>query len=263
MKTSYHRQHNNKRHIYRILLSLFILSLIIAMLSGTGILTTLSQKTGSSLGAGIQDIEYATAEVFAFFTPRHSMVQENQDLRSKLRKLQVSRLQSTILQQENTELRALLGAEDAFKKTDQNTALARIISYNEIPYGTLLISSKENGALHIGDLVHFGDLAIGTIVNITNTTALVNLFTTSGNAYDVFIGDTPATFIGTSNGTGKVLLSRDILITIGTPVSLPVAGGRMLGVVKEIIRNNEDSLQTILIGTPFNITTLRFISVTP
>ncbi len=262
MKTSYHQQHNHQRHFSRVLLILLVLSLVLAALSGVGVLSGLAQNMYASAGIGIRTVEQGTEGVITLFTPKPALVQENQNLRSTIKELRIRQLYNSTLQFENYELRRLLTATETSTPLTQSSILARVVGYKGIPYGTLLVSAESDGAqMNAGDLAHFGEWAIGTVAEVTNGVALINLFTASDNAYDVLVGESVGTFIGTSNGTGKIMLPRDADITIEMPIALPSAKGFVLGEVEAVAHSDEEALQTVLVRTPFNINTVRFITI--
>lgn len=263
MKTNYRRQHNHQRRFSRVLLLLLALSLIFAVLSGTGALTSIMRSAYIYTNIGINKLEKSTQGISTVLSTKPALVKENQKLRSTIKELRIAHLYSNTLRLENTELRRLLNATKESSFSGKETSLARVIGYQNIPYGTLLVSTQEYSASppKIGDLARFGEWAIGTVAKITNGAALISLFTSSDNTYDVLIGDAVATFFGTSNGTGKLMLSRDLNISAGMPITLPSANGLILGSVKAVVRNDEESLQTVLVRTPFNINALRFIII--
>jgi len=258
MRTNYHRQRNHRRHFSRVLLIFFIISLLITALSWFGALTGFMRSAYAYTNTGTVAIQNVTKNISSLFTPKTNLLQENQNLRTRLQELKISELHSKALAQENNELREL------FINTEpllEDAVLARIIDYSTAPYGTLLIKVQGGVEPRIGALAHFGKWAIGSIVEFTDTVALVNLFTASGNAYDVLVGDTVATFIGTSNGIGKIMLPRTEIIEIGTPVTIPSQKGFLLGTVESIEVTEEAALQTLFVRTPFNIRSVRFITI--
>ena len=236
---------------------LLIFSIIIAILYGSGLLTNLVRNTYSTIATNMTRVEQSTQTVFSLLTPKSNLIKENQKLRSNISDLHDSKLYSDVLALENQNLRTLLHALDG----DETGILARIIDYRNIPYGTLLIKIEGVGDVYIGDTVTLGKWAIGTVAEVNGKILLIKLFTASGNAYDVLFGDVVGTFSGMSNGTGEVLLSRTDTVELGTVVTLPSQGGLMLGIVEVVEHDSEDSLQTVRIKIPFNIDTLRFVTI--
>ncbi len=260
MKINYRRQHNNKRNFSRILFIILLFITIIAILHGVGALTKITQLIYINASAVSTSVESTTTRVFNIFIPKSTILQENQRLRTELQKLKITTLYNKALSLENSDIRELLNMSPLLQD-NKNSVRARIISYRDIPYGTLLAKTESVEMANVGDFVTFGTWAIGRVSNVNGSIVLINLFTSSGSAYDVIIGDSVGTMIGMSNGTGKIILPRNNNIEIGTPVSLPLSSGLIIGFVKEIIRDKEDSMQTILIRTPFNLTELRFVTL--
>jgi cell shape-determining protein MreC len=262
MKTNYLQQRNHKRQFSRVLLVALLLSSLLAIFSFTGTLPSIAQKIYTMLNISSSSVWQSTDGIAAIIKAKPALVKENQQLRSKIRKLEINKLYTTAVQVENKALQKMLNISMANNTAGTNSITARIIEYNNIPYGTILVSVNKNTTqIKNGTIAHFGKLAIGTVSKITDNTALIKLFTSSNSAHDVIVGEHTGTFIGGSNGVGKIMLARDLQIELNTPVTLPSASGLVLGVVKEILHNDEESLQTLLVQVPINIRSLRFITM--
>jgi len=234
---------------------------VIGVMLGIGALTPWAQNIYTLLHHGVFGVHTVTENVYMRTVSKQELLQENKALKEQMQALQVQAFYNTVLRQENDALRMMIDASVGTSTDAEQQHIARIVQYNAIPYGTILISFPSNIAVHTGDIVHFGSFVLGTITRHTNTTAVVHLFTASGSALDVFVGETQATFTGTSNGTGKIMLPRDISITKGMPVSVPSAQGRIIGVVQDIHTEDASALQTIRVGLPVNIAQLRFVTI--
>ncbi|GEM_PF-4131049 len=267
MKIKYHQQHNKKRRISQVALFTIITLLIIGALSQTVRLGNITQSLYANAVSSTKSTEDILSKIGTTFTPKASLLKENQSMREELQKAKVIFIYNSVLKLENEHLRTLLnnplGKSLNASTSSTASSTARIIDYKEMPYGTIL-ASLENANTNntsIGHLARFGNLAIGEVIEQNGAHLLIKLFTASDEVHDVLIGDTSGSFIGDSNSSGKVILSRTKKILIGTAVSMPAAGGLLLGTVEEIQRNTEESLQTILIRMPVNIRELRFITI--
>ncbi len=261
MKINYHQQRNkNKRLFSRWVLLFMLFGIFVFSLSKLGVLDKLIRPLYVEISTLTSNATLATENVLNIFTPKSTLIKENQKLRVQLQKLRITELYNKALLSENKDLKEI-------KKASKNTSyqdgmLARVIDYREIPYGTILVKVDDpSKTIHKGDLALYGNWAIGNVVSLNNNSALIKLFTNSGDAYNVLVGKTEGTLIGTSNGTGKILLSRTEEVKLGAPVSLPKANGLILGYVKKVYKNPEDATETIYVQTPININKLRFITI--
>ncbi len=259
MKINYRRQHNYKIKTTRILLSMFLVGVLLTLLYSFNVLTNFVRIFYVYAMNAVTHIEQTTEKTYLFFTSKHTLIKENQTLRSNIKELHTQLLHAQSLAQENKSLRLLLND----KSEDGERALARVIDYKNEPYGTLLVKleTDSNTRIRIGDAVTLGKWVVGTVAQIQDDILLVNLLTANGNAYDVLIGDILGTFTGTSNGTGMVLLPRSENVKVGTVVTVPSQNGLVLGTVEMIESQDEDAVQKIYIRTPFNLRSVRFVTI--
>jgi cell shape-determining protein MreC len=263
MKIKYHQQHNNRRRFSRIILSigvLFILSLTIAL---SGNLQYLTKYIYASALSSITNITDSTKTITNTLKPKSALLRENQELRTQLQELKILSLYNQSLTIENNNLKAQINSAvgNVYNPDKSVAVLARIIDYKSIPYGTILAKINTLVQVKPGDIVRFGKLAIGTVHSVDGKYILIKLFTASGNTHSVFVGNHMATFTGMSNNTGRIVISRNTLISKGDVVSLPSAGGLIIGYIEEIEHNLQDSTQTLLVRAPIRISQLQFISI--
>jgi cell shape-determining protein MreC len=263
MKIKYRRQRNTQRRLSQVLFIILLVGVFLFALAAGGVLSSIVQRGYVTTLAGVSAVEIVVQDTFNLLTPKSKLLRENQALRTQVQELQIATLYNQSLELENNELRLLLGTMSPIAPTSDTTniTIARIIDYRDIPYGTLLVKTEQGSTVKKGDIAYFGKWAIGKVTSVNNTSVLIKLFTSSGSAYDVLIGTVPGTLVGMSGGIGKISLPRTLEVSLGTPVSLPLADGLILGTVEDIERSSEQSMQTLLVRIPFNISTLRFITI--
>jgi len=266
MKIKYHRPHNNRKRFSQLILLTVVVLAVIAGLSVTGQLKYISTNLYATALLGASVASTMVGDVHNILTPKSTLLKENQKLRTKINNLKVIALHNQSLSIENQRLRALLNPAigASYKQEIDNNITARIIDYKSITYGTILakVELAEGELVDIGALAHFGNLAIGKVESVDNAYILIKLFTSSDQSHSVLVGDMVSTFNGTSNDSGEIVISRTEDVELGTVVSLPYAGGLIIGSVEEIERAAEDSMQTLLIRAPISIRQLHFISIT-
>ncbi len=264
MKTNYRLRHKkyfaNKKHFA--IFALFIVFLA-TLAVYTNLYSKLSIKIYSTFYIFTERVSSAIYDSVNFISPKYKLLRENQNLRSELQRLQTVKLYNEVLMRENEKLRELLGSNISTSENPFNkpSIPARITGYNSIPYGTILISSDSRKDIPHNAIVAFGNIALGSVIKSYGDTALVELFTAGGKVYDVFVRDKKAVFTGVSNGTGTISITKEMDIEIGDIVTLPIAHGYILGMVRHIEYSDEDSLQKLYVASPINIRDLMFVNV--
>ncbi len=268
MKIKYHQQHNNRRKFSQFILIIAIFGIIFISLSISGQLQYITKYLYASALNAADNIVNKTSYLHKILTPKTTLLKENQELQTKIKELKTVSQYNKALLVENNHLKALLttpiGASNkSLTYPNNNTdSLARIIDYKNTLYGTILTKLESGNKPQIGDLAHFGKLAIGTIEDINGNFILIKLITASSNKEDILIGNNKTIFYGDSNNTGYATLSRKIKIQVGDIVSVPKFKGFILGSVVKIEHDVEESIQTIRIRAPIKISELQFISIT-
>jgi cell shape-determining protein MreC len=140
--------------------------------------------------------------------------------------------------------------------------IARIIQYNTIPYGTILVKIESQSS-HVsrGDIVHYGKWALGTIKNVSGSMALVELYSNTNKTYDVRMNESIGTYTGLSNGTGRVYLPHTSKIVLNTPVSLVQSDKMIIGTIYDKQSQNQNAIKTLLVSLPFNMRDISFVMI--
>ncbi len=268
MKIKYHQQHNNRRKFSQFILTITVFGIIFIGLYISGQLQYITKYLYASALSATDNILNKSSYIHNILIPKTTLLKENQELQTKIKELKTVSQYNKALLVENNHLRALLtipiGVNNkslTYPKRDTDS-LVRIIDYKDALYGTILTKLESGNKPEIGDLAHFGKLAIGTVKDVNGNFILIKLITASSNKEDVLIGNNKTIFYGDSNNTGYATLSRKIKIQVGDIVSIPKFNGFILGSVVKIEHDIEESIQTIRIRAPIKISELQFISIT-
>lgn len=192
---------------------------------------------------------------------------ENRELKAKVNQLEARLLEQNRLRSDNESLRAALGR----LITERPTVTARIISNPwRNPYDTIILdmgSVNSKQSISSGDLVIFEDsILLGEVTAVYKQTTKVRLFSASGNEIPVVIGSgegaIPAIATGQGAGNFLILLPRGIDVSSGMIVTTMFAGGPLtLGVISEIDRAPNESLQKIYSRNPINIAAINWVQI--
>lgn len=191
---------------------------------------------------------------------KKALVVENNSLRQEKEERRHIELQLALLEQENSELRHLLGRNDEVQKV-----LAKVLNRPlTSPYDTIIIDLGTSNGIHVGDqVIALGDFAIGEISRVSPNTAQVTLYSSPGERSNVFIG--PERIAGVAEGRGagnfRASLPRDAELAIGDSVVLEQNETQVFGVVEAISRDAADAFQLVLFKNPVNIFSIRYVEV--
>ena len=205
------------------------------------------------------------AEMFSgtlyFFATKQSLAEENARLTSALDLVLLEAHSREILRQENEELKYAL-----LRHESKNLLVARVLASPGVgaPYDSLIIDVGEGDGLAIGARVFIdGDFVIGEITQIFMRSAVVTLYSSSGNEIAVTVGTSsiPTIAYGVGGGNFRIVLPKGLDIAVGDIVDIPSLSLEYAGVVDAIRKNDGSSLQDIFFRLPSNIHSLRFVYV--
>lgn len=197
----------------------------------------------------------------SFSLPRSSLEKENEDLRNKLMEAETKIANKGTLESENLELKEILSRKGEGKSFLLSAILAKP---NRSLYDTLVIDVGEDQGVEVNDRVFaFGNIPIGRIAEVYGRTSKVILFTNPGekteaiiNGKDIFIEA-----VGRGGGNFEIILPRDLVLELGTEITLPGITPYTLAILESIISDPRDSLQKAILVSPVNIQELRFVEV--
>lgn len=203
----------------------------------------------------------STASIFNFLEPKSSLIRENTLLKKQLDDQATILLRYKLLESENIALKKLESATSS-----QGTVAAVVRLPDSSPYDTLLIDRGENQGLFLGERVYTeGGIPVGLISILYKESALVKLFSSPGDAYDVFIGvkkiSTKA--YGRGGGNFEVILPHGTEVAVGDIVILPGISSKTFGSIESMTDKESGTFVQALFKAPFSFDELRFVVVMP
>lgn len=165
------------------------------------------------------------------------------------------------LETENTTLKELLGRMPPQTKG----VLARVITKpNQSIYDTMLIDAGARDGIVVGKTVYaLGTVALGKVTAVYADTALVTLFSASGNqiAGSVVSSGVSLTLSGRGAGEYELRMPRDIRFVRGDVIVEQSTHAKILGVVESVEADSRDPFTTIRAKAPVNIQTLPWVII--
>ena len=197
----------------------------------------------------------------AYFSSKKSLTLENENLKAEILASEADRANYTAVVDENNKMKEILGR----KAEKMDLVLSSILSKpNRSPYDTLIIDIGVKDGANIGQNVFaLGNIPIGKIAEIYESTSKVVLFSSPGEKTDVVVvgQNTTMQLIGRGGGNFEMILPRDFTIAQGAEVVLPGLTPKVVGVVETTLSDPRDSYQKALLRSPVNIFQLKFVEV--
>jgi len=247
----------------RIRRALVSIAVIAIVLFGGGwilsIISPLVTSLSSNIWSGGSQTSGFLGGAVSYFRSKSTLSKENEELKMQIEAAHTETVRIEELKEENESLRTLLGQH---KKSD-TTVLGEVLSRPPTsPYDTLVIDQGVSAGIAVGDYVRASGFVIGYISRADKNYSVVRLWSYPGNSFDVSIGKV---FSGKAEGQGggafKVRFPRDLAISNGDIVSVPLLGGLLIGTVQSIARAPEDPFAEAFAGGELNIRTIRFVEV--
>jgi cell shape-determining protein MreC len=168
--------------------------------------------------------------------------------------------QASALQQENTQLRALVHLAQA----TSGVTVPVVSSLTASPYGTFLIGGGSAAGIGQGDLVLTAEgYAIGRISAIQSGMGIVAEFLAPGNSFDATVHGASITVEGEGGGNGRAEVPRAVPVAIGDIVTVAALGQRPVAIVGGVASTTASASQTVYFQLPANRVALQYVYVTP
>lgn len=257
MKTNY-RPRSNTPYRKRTLLALLLLAVF-----GLGaiILRRPLQLAGGPIWQGRAALFEGWGNFKAVFSSKETLQNENAALKEQL-----ASYDNLIL-----SCRAVISSRDdllsAFGRSASSTRVASSVLVHppETIYDLLVLDAGEREGIKIGDTVRLPQGgAIGRVSEVAAHTSKATLYTSDGVKTEAILerNQIPLTLTGRGGGNFEASLPRDVAIMAGDKILSPEIRSEMIGIVGDVSAAATDSFQHILIRSPENMYTLRFVIIT-
>ncbi len=189
-----------------------------------------------------------------------TLLVENQNLKMELEKNSVKSSLADYLEQENNELREMLGISSS-----TNFFVVPIIKRPPfVTYDELMIDAGRDRGVSTTSLIYaLGDIPIGRVIEVYGETAKVLLFSSPNEKTEVQIGpqNIPAVAVGRGGGQYEIELPRGLLVSEGDFVSSSNLGSRPIGKVVSINSDPSLTFEKIFFSSPVNIYEMKWVKV--
>ena len=190
---------------------------------------------------------------------KDTLIAELQALRQKMAQADILVRRFRILEEENVELKRLLG-----RQLYSSAVLAAVLGRPAItPYDTLIIDVGES-TVAVGDrVVVEGSIVLGTISEVHAKTAQVLLFSAPGVETQVLVGPerVPVTARGQGGGSFVAEFPREAHIEEGYTIVLPGINPYLFATVASTEVSPSDAFVTVRFNNPINFQALTWVQV--
>ena len=252
-----HKQQRRKK-VFLLLCALFILyGLFFSPVSN--VLSGAVHTAATPLWKAGQWVENTTSPFLGYFSSRRGLYIENKDLKQQVAVLNAKLSDRSLVREENSELKKMLGRDDQEKRVLGIV----LVKPNQTPYDTLILDIGGNRDVAVGDKVFLESVLLGEVTDVYPVSSKVKLYSTPDEKKTVSVGKDAisAEATGLGGGNFEVLLPRDSNVHVGDYVSIPGIQPALLGVVGRIETDSIDAFDRVYFKSEVNPFSLRFVEV--
>lgn len=165
----------------------------------------------------------------------------------------------TLLVEENTSLRSI-ARTGSLSKSVVGRVLARPPRTH---YDTLLIDVGVADGVKENDLAVLNGFALGRVVSVGDSDAIVELFSAPGATQDVVVGTPDAVVVakGVGGGAFEFSVPQGVQVSVGNTVRFQSSETLALAVVRHIALNARDTSMTVRASIPLSFSDIDFIRI--
>jgi rod shape-determining protein MreC len=192
---------------------------------------------------------------------KSSVFHENENLKEENSTLKNSILEYEIVKQENQELKELLGRIPPEYDFTLATILVRP---NRSPYDTLIVDAGSAHGIQEGQRVYANaHVPIGEVSKVYLSTSLIMLYSNPGHITEAILESSNATveLVGRGGGNFEMTIPLELSSDKGAFVVLPNALPEIVATVEEVISIPTDPIKKILLSSPVNIQSLKWVQI--
>lgn len=212
-------------------------------------------RLGNQLTATIQNAD-------SLLRSKQVLVIENDKLKQRLVELEASLADHQVIEVDNR----LLRQEISLVQNEPKITVAEILSHPwNSPFDIVLTAVPDDSEIKLGSRVTFKkNVWAGTVIGKAGAVAKIKLISAPGSQVPILIGSNkvPALASGKGNGNLEVKLPRNLELKKG---DLALASGTitplMIGIVGAVDNDPNESLQTVLIRTPINLSFVHYLEI--
>jgi rod shape-determining protein MreC len=231
-----------------------LVALIVVLLFGTPVGSFFRELVSDITHLGPADPAYASLS-------KNELISRIKADEQELSRIKYQAVLYAALADENTQLKKAASVQSFTK-----TVIAKVISRPpQTLYDTLLLDAGSVSGISEGDFVVFNNVALGSVVSVSPTSALVRLYSTPQVETDALLGNPRATAVahGMGGGAYELELPKNVVVAANDSVIFPGSDILILGFVVSANQKPSDATQTVFVRSPVSMSELDYVSVIP
>lgn len=195
------------------------------------------------------------------FTSKDQLVSMNEELTRKIEELESHSFEYQVLNQQNKDLKEILGRTNVPK----DGVVAHVLKRPPFsPYDTFIVDAGKVLGVAKGDRVFaHGNILVGEVSQVAQSHAQVRLFSTPGEQFEVRIATSSIDTIAYGKGAGnfEAIVPREARVTAGDMIIVPHISPIIFGVVEAIDGDAVQAFKRVLFRIPVNVFELNWVFI--
>lgn len=195
---------------------------------------------------------------FAYFQSKQNLADEKDELEKEITRLKIQVLSDQAIRSEYNDLLK--------QSSNDNNSLGERFAKVVLkpPYSSFdsLLLSGDFSNIENGTKVFFENVILGEIVDHSNTSANVKLYSASGNT---FVGELPSgnqvDVVGLGLGRYEITLPKDLEVSAGDVVSYPSENIVIIGSINEIFSSDDELFNKVLFNIPIDFSQMNYVRI--
>jgi len=203
-----------------------------------------------------ETILYPLNSFFSYFSSKKELENKNKELEKNISSLKIEVLSNVILK---NEYKGLL---NQINSGEGSVDVAKVILKPPFSSFDNLIISGDFDESEINKKVYYRNIIIGEIVEVSDKTAVVKMYSASGYKTPAkLLGGSQFEVIGRGSGQYEVLLPKDIDVLEGDPIIYPDNEVVIFGVVNKVFSTEDDLFNKVLFNVPVDFSEINYVRI--
>jgi len=248
-----YRQKNKKNKIK--ILIIVLISILFLFFFGGFIKNTVHFITNPILNINTS-FSHSFSEIFSYFRSKNELQKINEELEKENQNLKIEVLTVDNLKKENESLKDLLN----YIKPENNLISTKVITKPPFsPFDTFVVNNNNN-QIKLEKNVFYKNLLIGKVIETYQNSAVIQLYSSSGQKKIVKINENEFEAEGIGNLSFKIKVPKSIEIKEETPV-YSLKTNSIIGLVQNIKTEESSAFQDIYFKYPININEIDYVEI--
>ncbi len=192
---------------------------------------------------------------------KHALENHNNELKADLEGAYVRLQAMNLTLEENNKLKEILGR----KISGKNFVLANIVAKpGNSSFDTLILDAGEKDGVKAGSTIFVdGSIAVGSILEVYPSSSKAILYSAPDQKTSIVLADAGISgdLVGRGGGNFEIILPRETPIVVGDTATLPTIDSTVVANVESSVSDPSDPFQKVLLSSPVNIQTQKWVEI--